>query len=244
MIQKYCNDPLMEEKCEVVKGLVWKYPKRVLLELTLACNSYCKFCTRKRKVNDNNKYYLTKEELDNILSYIKKHKDINEVIISGGDPVVVPDYLLYVLKKLNDIKNIKVIRIHTKSPELIKNEVLAQIKNQNSPVYLGIHINKASEINTETLKKMKKAGFILFSQSVFIKGLNDEIEILVELFTKLIENGVRPYYIYHCDNVSGFQQFQVSIKKEKEIMKEVRNKISGLACPFHVKDCEKEKVIL
>lgn len=244
MNQKYNNDPLLEDKHEVIKGLIWKYGTRVLFELTLSCDSYCCYCCRIRKVGAGKQYYLSKKEIDLIIDYIAINKDINEVIISGGDPLIVPDYLEYVLKKLNNLKNVTVIRIHTKAYWLAKNNWLRLIKKQRQPIYICIHFNKATEIDAKSLNKLRKAGAILLSQSVFIKGLNDNVEVLAKLFTKLLENGVKPYYIYHCDDVKGLEKFQISIEKETEILKEVKKKISGLALPLHVVDTATEKIIV
>jgi len=238
MNQSYSRDPLREDNHEPIKGLVWKYGNRVLLELTLACKTYCPFCTRKRKVGKDRQYYLTKKELNNIFLFIKKNKKINEVMISGGDPVMVPDYLKITLKELNKIENVKVIRIHTKAPEFLN------FKVDKKPIYVSMHLNRMEEINEKAILKLRKAGAIMLSQTVFVKSLNDKVGVLEKLFSRLIELGVRPYYIYHCDNVVGLEKYQVEIEKEKKIMRILRKRMSGLACPTHVMDSSRGKVVL
>lgn len=237
--RKKSRDPLLEDNFEVIKGLVWKYGNRVLIEITLACVNYCPYCTRIRKVCEKNKYYLSKVDLDNIINFIKNNKKINEVIISGGDPVMVPDYLKYILNKLEKTEQVKIVRIHTKFPELIDLELIKNFKKQ---LYILIHVDKYEDINEKAIKKIRSLGISMFSQSVFVKGLNDNSDILAKIFTKLIEIGVKPYYIYHCDNVAGLEKYRVNLKKERQIMRELREKISGLAYPIHIVDTARQKI--
>ncbi len=240
---KFLTDPLMEEHFTKMKGLVFKYPKRVLIELNNICPVYCQFCTRKRKTFKKIKWELTKEETKNILDFLKNNLEINEVIISGGDPLVSPVLLINLLNKLEKQKNIKVIRIHTRmpitTPKKINQNIFDFLKKYKKIVYLSIHCNLANEITNESVavfNKFRKSGVILYSQSVFLKGINDSVEKLEELFEKLLELGVRPYYIYRCDPVVGLENFIVPFEKEKEIMTELRKRISGLACPTYVID--------
>ena len=240
---KFLIDPLMEEKFTKMKGLVFKYPKRVLIELNNICPVYCQFCTRKRKTFEKIKWELTKEEIKNILNFLENNLEINEVIISGGDPLMSPIQLISFLEGIEKINNIKVIRIHTRipitAPKKINQDIFDFLNDYKKIVYLSIHCNLASEITDESIvifNKFKKAGVILYSQSVFLKGINDSVEKLEELFEKLLELGIRPYYIYRCDPVVGWKNFVVPFEKEKEIMTELRKRISGLACPVYVID--------
>lgn len=239
-------DPLMEEKFTKMKGLIFKYPKRVLIELNNICPVYCQFCTRKRETFKKNKWELTNEEVKNILNFLENNQEINEVIISGGDPLMSPALLIDLLKKIEKQTNIKIIRIHTRmpitTPKQISQDIFDFFNNFKKIIYLSIHCNLVEEITDESvvvLNKFRKAGIILYSQSVFLKGINDSVEKLEKLFEKLLENGVRPYYIYRCDLVIGLEKFIVSFEKEKEIMTELRKKISGLACPTYVIDSPK-----
>lgn len=237
------SDPLLEEEFEKCKGLIHKYDNRVLILLTLACAAYCRFCTRQRKVSDIQQGNLTKADLENMLSYIKSQPQISEVILSGGDPLVVPKKLIYALNKFSALEQIKNLRIGTRvpvaAPELISTELLTTIKEINKPVYVGIHFEHPDEITTETqqaCKQLRQAGAILYSQSVFLKNINDDEETLYKLFSELITLGVRPYYIYHCDPVIGAEKFQVPVSKEISIMTNLRKRLSGLAYPTYVID--------
>ena len=237
------EDPLMEEKFVKTKGLVHKYSKRVLIELNNICPVYCEFCTRKRKTFLEKKWQLTKKELKNILIFLEKNKEIREVIISGGDPLMSPEELIFLLKKLEELENIKIIRIHTRvpitAPKKINDDIFDFLNNFKKVIYLSIHCGSVKELNSDSakiLEKFRKAGVILYSQTVFLKGINDSVEKLEELFEKLLELGVRPYYIYRCDPIVGAEKFTVPLEKEKEIMTELRKRISGLACPTYVID--------
>lgn len=233
----------MEEQFTKIKGLIYKYPKRVLVELNNICPIYCQFCTRKRKTFLEKKWQLNKKELKDISVFLGKNKEIKEVIISGGDPLMSPKELIFLLKKMEKLESIKVIRIHTRmpitAPEKISNNIFDFLNNFEKNIYLSIHCNLAQEISNESvevLKRFRKAGVILYSQSVFLRGINDSVKKLEELFEKLLELGVKPYYIYRCDPVVGTEKFIVPFEKEKEIMTELRKRISGLAYPTYVID--------
>lgn len=239
----FLNDPLMEEKFIKIKGLIYKYHKRVLIELNNICPIYCQFCTRKRETFLEKKWQLNEKELEDVLVSLEENEEIREVIISGGDPLMSPKELIFLLRKIERLKNIRVIRIHTRmpvtAPRKINDDIFNVLNNLKKTVYLSIHCNLVEEISDESIevfKRFKKAGVILYSQSVFLKGINDSVEKLEELFEKLLELGVRPYYIYRCDPVVGLKKFIVPFKKEKEIMTELRRRISGLACPTYVID--------
>lgn len=237
-------DPLLEEEHTKVRGLVHKYKNRVLLLLTLNCEAYCRFCTRRRSVSDVKGGVISPNDLENIIDYLKAHKEIKEVIISGGDPLTVPEILEKTLKEITKLPQIKIIRIGTRLPvsnppkidaKLLK--ILSIVKKQ--PLYILIHFEHPDEITKETKEavyKLRKAGAILFSQSVFLKGVNDSFETLYKLFSGLVEIGVKPYYLYRCDLVKGTYHFIVPFEKEVEIATKLRKNLSGLACPIYVID--------
>lgn len=242
------KDPLMEEKFTKMKGLVYKYSGRVLVELNNICPIYCKFCTRKRETFKKEKWQLNNKEIKNVLDFLDKNSEIREVIISGGDPLMSPVELIFLLKKIEKLENIKIIRIHTRmpitAPKYIDINIFDYLADFKKTVYLSIHCNLAKEITVESIEvfnKFRKVGVILYSQSVLLKGINDSVEKLQNLFEKLLELGVRPYYIYRCDSVIGLENFIVPLKKEKEIMTKLREKISGLACPIYVIDGLKKR---
>lgn len=239
------SDPLLEEKNKKVKGLIHKYPKRVLVELSLDCLSFCRFCTRRREVSDVKKGIISSADIGRMTSYIKSQPGLNEVIFSGGDPLTVPELLIDSLNRFAKVPQIKIIRIHTRvpvsNPESFNKNVLKALEriNKQKTVYFSIHFEHPDELTEETIKVIKvlrKTGIILLSQSVFLKGVNDSYNVLEELFTRLVELGVRPYYIYHCDLVKGVEHFIVPIEKEIEIMTKLRKNLSGIAYPFHIID--------
>jgi lysine 2,3-aminomutase len=238
-------DPLLEDQFKPVKGLVHKYSTRVLIELTLNCASFCRFCTRRRRVSDIRKGKLSKKDIGKMIDYVKSRPKINEIIFSGGDPLVVPKLLIYSLNKFSKLKQIKILRVHTRvpvsDPRLLTKEILNALSEaqKKKTLYLSIHFEHPDELTPKTIKAvkaLKNTGAILLSQSVFLKGINDSYKVLEELFTKLAELGIRPYYIYHCDLVKGAEHFICPIKKEIEIMTKLRKNISGIAFPFHAVD--------
>ena len=244
----FLEDPLMEQKFTKMKGLVYKYSGRVLIELNNICSVYCNFCTRKRETFKKEKWQLNDEEIENILDFLDKNTEIREVIISGGDPLMSPSLLINLLKKIEEKVNIKIIRIHTRmpitAPKKIDNNVFNFLKNFKKIVYMSIHCNLIEEITNESIdvfSKFRKVGVILYSQSVFLKGINDSVEKLENLFEKLLELGVKPYYIYRCDSVVGLENFIVPLEKEREIMTKLRERLSGLACPIYVIDGQNKK---
>ncbi|MFH1188081.1 MAG: KamA family radical SAM protein [bacterium] len=238
-------DPLLEDTNKKTKGLVHKYPKRVLVELTLNCAAYCRFCTRRREVSDIEKGILNTEDINKMVSYLKTEPTINEVIISGGDPLTAPKLLIIALKKFSAMPQIKILRVHTRvpvsDPRLITKEILQTLSSvaKKKTLYLSVHFEHPDELTPKTLKVIKalrKTGAIMISQSVFLKGINDSYEVLEKLFSSLSELGIRPYYIYRCDLVKGSEHFIVPIEKEVEIMTKLRKNLSGIAFPQYVVD--------
>jgi lysine 2,3-aminomutase len=240
----YSLDPLNEENYLKTKGLYHKYENRVLILLTDQCASYCRFCTRKRNISNKKSETLNNKDIENIIDYLKNHSQINEVIFSGGDPLMAQKTLEIAIKQIGKLKQIKIIRIHTRvpvsNPALIKKDffkTLSEIEEQ--AVYLSIHFEHPAEIIPKTIKiikQLRKSGVILLSQTVFLKGINDNFETLNELFTKLSQIGVRPYCIFRCDPVVGSEHFIVPIEKEIEIMTKLRKNLSGIAYPLYAID--------
>jgi len=237
-------DPLKEQKHNPVKGLIQRYPNRVLVLLTLNCAAYCRFCFRRRIISDIEKGVLNNNDLEKIVSYIKKHPKIKEVIISGGDPLTQPEILGKFLKKIILLKQIEVIRIGTRlmvsNPKQINSNILRVLQLvKKQPLYLLLHFEHPDELTLKTkkaIKKLRSTGAILLSQSVFLKGINDKVSVLEKLFEELTALGVRPYYILHNDEPEGTKHFTVDFKKEIKIMTELRQRLSGLACPMYVYD--------
>lgn len=247
---KFKNDPLNEEKYTIFPGLIHKHQDRILVELNFKCPVPCSFCTRKRKKINNNDFELGIEGFRKVELYIDKHPKIREIILSGGDPLSTPDLLIRILNSLKKISQIKVIRIHTRmpitAPEKIDKRIMGYFKKESEKriFYVSIHCNHKKELTDDAKKmieKLRLSGVILYSQSVFLKNYNDSVMELKDLFESLLELGVRPYYIYHCDEIEGWQKFGVPLFKEKILMKELEESISGLACPILIVDSKEGK---
>jgi len=238
------NDPLEEDRHMPVFGLIHKYPNRVLVLLTLNCTAYCRFCTRRRSVSDIKKGEISITNLRDMAAYIRNHPKINEVILSGGDPFTVPDILTAALNIFGNLKQIKIIRIGTRlpvsQPSSVDNNLLNILKHSHrKPLYILINFEHPDELTKETcsaLKKLRESGCILLSQTVFLKGINDNVSALEKLFTNLVSLGVKPYYIFHNDEPEGTKHFTVSFKKEAQIMDILRKRVGGLACPIYALD--------
>jgi lysine 2,3-aminomutase len=260
----YDNDPLDEDEHEVAPGLVYKYRGtfstngtvqtygRALFTITRFCSSYCRFCTRGREVglptikNKTNgptlvqKPFLSDDDIKKSLSYLATHKEINEVIISGGDALISPkEYLTKIIHGLVSLQKknqIQIIRIGTRlpivNPQLIKDWHYDLIKTIKNP-YLMVHINHPYELTKESravLQQFREQCFAtIMSQTVLLKGVNDNPETLIGLFNLLAANAIRPYYVFQCDPVPWAKQFIVSPKKVIELWKHVRPQLSGVA---------------
>ncbi len=238
------DDPLCEEAFTATRGLVHKYDNRALILLTMNCAAYCRFCTRRRSVSDVEKGIIRDKDIDNMAKYLKKHPEITEIIFSGGDPMTVPVLLYKAMKKLASLPQLKIIRVGTRvpvsHPQLINAKVLSALKLvKNKPLYILINFEHPDEITKETeaaINKLQKVSTMLLSQSVSLRGVNDKVETLYKLFTRLVEIGVKPYYFYRCDPVKGAEHFIVPFKKEVKMFTELRSKLSGLATPLYVID--------
>jgi len=237
-------DPLREKEHEVVPGMINKYGNRVLCLLTTECAAYCRFCTRRRLIDGEPGAAADPARVDAWCAYLAAHPEVREVIISGGDPFSADDELFeYALDAIGALDTIKVLRIGTRAPVsdpcLVNRRKLDAIARVRKPVYVGIHFEHPSEITRRTascVRDLIAAGAILYSQSVFLKGINDDYQTLYDLFTGLIEIGVRPYYIYRCDPVPGAMHFRCDPARERHIMTQLRRTLSGLACPTYVID--------
>ncbi len=237
-------DPLRESEHMVVPGMINKYGNRVLCLMTAECAAYCRFCTRRRLVSDIERGRINTGHIDRWVDYLAQHPEVREVIISGGDPLTVDDDLFeYALRELSSLDSIGIIRVGTRvpvtAPDLMTSRKLDAIARVEQPVYVGIHFEHPSEITRRTVRCVKDllaAGAILYSQTVFLKGVNDDYQTLYDLFTELVEIGVRPYYIYRCDPVPGAGHFRVDFDKERRIMTQLRRNLTGLAFPTYVID--------
>lgn len=241
-------DPLNEDGFTPVKGIIHKYSNRVLWKVSYRCAAHCQFCTRRRQIG-NKSGKLTKKEIANCIKYISNHKEIEEIILSGGDPFFSPKTLDYILKKIVKINSIKSIRIGTRLPihlpQAFDSPKLRKVINslgkfsKKLPIYILIHINHPDELTKESkkvIRNFRKKSLILMSQTVFLRNVNDNFETLYKLFKEIYFLGVIPYYIFRCDYVKGLEPFVCDIRKEQKIMTELTKKLSGIAVPTHVFD--------
>lgn len=235
-------DPIGDHKNGVGKILVHRYPDRVLLLATDHCAAYCRFCFRKDRVGKG-EAVAKDEDIEAALSYIESNPDIREVIFSGGDPLILsPRRLEQLTTRINAISHIKFIRFHSRAPVSDPSRItpeLAKAITGDKPTYIVIHANHPDELTQETIagfQNLRDAGAILLSQSVLLRGINDNAEILEKLFIGFVENGIKPYYLHHPDLVEGTAHFQLSLNEGENLMKTLRGKISGLAMPTYVLD--------
>lgn len=234
-------DSLGEDADSPVPNITHRYPDRVLFLVSPVCATYCRFCTRRRKVGDPEKIPLNKFE--SAFRYLRKHTEVRDVILSGGDPLMLSDRRLeHFLRNLREIPHIEIIRIHTRVPSHLPERVTADLCRMIAkyhPVFVNVHFSHPAELTPATeraLAKLANAGCPLGSQTVLLKGVNDDPEIMKELMQKLVKNRVRPYYLYMCDPVAGAEHFRSSLEKGLEIMKALRGWTSGLAVPYFVID--------
>ena len=226
------TDPLGEEAHSPVPGLVHTYPDKVLLFATLDCAVYCRYCTRSRLVGSKD-WKLS----DEVFRYLETHTEIRDVLISGGDPLTLSDIELDdLLSRVRKIKHIRTIRIGSKVPAVFPSRItpeLAEILAKHR-VWLQLHFIHPAELTDETTRAcdtLAEAGVPMVSQTVLLKGINDNTDTLAELFYGLLERRVKPYYLFQCDPVLGSSSFRTPVEKGLQIIRELQGRISGLAMP-------------
>ena len=235
------DDPLNEESMSPVPNITHRYPDRVLFLTTSLCGLYCRFCTRKRKVGDSSK--INMKELESAFKYLEEHTEVNDIILSGGDPLMLSDNMLEkILLRLRQIPHIQIIRLGTKMPCVLPQRItpqLCEMLRKYHPIYVNTHFNHPWEITEESKKACEMlvdAGCPVGCQTVLLKGVNDDPEVMKELMKKLLAIRVRPYYIYQADLTKGANHFRTPIDVGLEIMDNLRGHISGLAVPHFVID--------
>jgi lysine 2,3-aminomutase len=236
------SDPLHEDKDSPAKGITHRYPDRVLFLISNRCAMYCRHCTRKRKVGDPD-LIPSKQQIIEGLQYIRSHEQIRDVLLSGGDALMLPDdFLEWILSELHCIPHVEVVRIGTRTPVVLPyriTEKLVQMLKRYHPLWLNTHFNHPREITPSSinaLKKLADAGIPLGNQSVLLAGVNDCPQIMKKLNQKLVQNRVRPYYLFQCDLSDGLSHFRTSIGKGIEIIESLRGHTSGFAVPTFVVD--------
>jgi len=241
-VKSELSDPLSEDHDSPVEGITHRYPDRVLFHVSNICAMYCRHCTRKRKVGDVD-YVPTKDQLRKGIKYIEDTPQIRDVLLSGGDPFMLPDLVLdWLLSEIRKIPHVEVIRIGTRIPVVLPYRVtddLINILKNYHPLWINTHFNHPREITAsskEALKKLADAGFPLGNQSVLLADINDCPRIMKSLVHKLVMNRVRPYYLYQCDLSEGLSHFRTPIGKGIEIMESLIGHTSGFARPTYVID--------
>ena len=241
-------DPIGDGAHEKVPGLVHRYPDRVLLKVTHVCPVYCRFCFRREVVGPGGDGMLNGADLDRAIAYVAAHPAIWEVILTGGDPLILSTRRIAdVTARLADIPHVQVLRWHSRvpvvEPDRVTDELaLALIEaatRAGKAVYVGVHVNHPRELTSAAraaCKRLTRAGVTLVSQTVLLKGVNDDAAILEVLFRAFVTLGIRPYYLHHADLAPGTSRFRTSIAEGQALMQQLRGRISGLALPTYILD--------
>ncbi|WP_127753830.1 lysine-2,3-aminomutase-like protein [Devosia sp. 1566] len=237
-------DPIGDLSHSPVEGIVHRYPDRVLLKAVHVCPVYCRFCFRREMVGPQGLGTLAPEALERALDYIRAHDEIWEVILTGGDPLVLsPRRLRAITEKLAEIAHVRVVRFHTRVPVVepgrVDAELIAALKASGKTTYLAVHANHSREFTPgarAAVARMADGGIVLVSQSVLLKGVNDDVETLAALMRCFVENRIKPYYLHHPDLAPGTSHFRVGIEEGQALVAALRGRISGLAQPTYVLD--------
>ncbi len=237
-------DPIGDDAHSPVPGIVHRYPDRALLKLVSVCAVYCRFCFRREVVGPGTENALSPQALEAAFAYLCAHPEIWEVILTGGDPLMVsPRRMRDIVGRLAGIAHVKIARFHTRipiaAPDRVSAEMVAALKTDGVTSYVVVHVNHARELGREArtaLAKLVDAGIPVLSQSVLLRGVNDDAATLAELFRALVECRVKPYYLHHPDLAPGTAHFRLSIEEGQALMRALRGRVSGLALPTYVLD--------
>jgi lysine 2,3-aminomutase len=239
-------DPIGDDPHTPVVGVTHRYPDRALLKPVHVCPVYCRFCFRREVVGPgpDKAHALSPGQLEAALDYIRAHDEIWELILTGGDPLVLPAPRLgHLLRALEAIEHVRVIRIHTRVPAVdsqrIDDALIDALALASKPVYVVLHTNHPRELDASTARacaRLVDAGHPMLSQTVLLRGVNDRPEILEQLFRRLVELRVKPYYLHHADLARGTSHFRTSLDAGQAILRELRGRVSGLCQPSYVLD--------
>ena len=225
-------------------GIVHRYPDRVLLKAVHVCPVYCRFCFRREMVGPQGLGTLTSAELDAAVRYIAEHRDIWEVILTGGDPLVLSARRLReIMQRLSAIAHVKVVRFHTRvpvvEPERIDADLVEALKASDKTTYVALHANHPRELTAQAraaCARLVDAGVVMISQTVLLKGVNDDADVLAELMRAFVENRIRPYYLHHPDLAPGTSHFRLGLAEGRALVEGLRGRISGLCQPTYIID--------
>jgi lysine 2,3-aminomutase len=237
-------DPIGDDAFSPVDGIVHRYPDRVLLKLTHTCPIYCRFCFRREMVGPGGRRALTVEQREAAYTYIRQHPEIWEVILTGGDPLVLsPPALRTAVDALGAIDHVKIIRLHTRvpvvEPERITGELVAALRAPGKTTYVALHANHPRELSPAAraaCARIIDAGIPMVSQTVLLRGVNDDVETLGALMRAFVECRIKPYYLHHADLAPGTSHLRTSLETGQELMRQMRGRISGLCQPVYVLD--------
>lgn len=237
-------DPIGDDTHSPVEGIVHRYPDRVLLKLTPICAVYCRFCFRREMVGPDKANALTPAALAAALDYIRSHTEIWEVILTGGDPLVLsPRRLRAVMKALGAIDHVKIVRIHTRvpiaDPAAVTPDLVRALKIKSKPTYVAVHVNHARELSPQAraaCARLADAGMPLLAQTVLLAGVNDTPQAMEDLMRALVECRIKPYYLHHGDLAPGTSHLRTDIATGQALMKGLRGRLSGLCQPTYVLD--------
>jgi lysine 2,3-aminomutase len=236
-------DPIGDHVHSPVEGIVHRYPDRVLLKLVNVCEVYCRFCFRREMVGPG-KQMLSDEQLDAALAYVRAHPEIWEVILTGGDPLVLSARRLSeVMRRIGAIEHVKIVRFHTRlpvvSPEKITPALVRALRAPGKATYVALHANHPRELTQAAraaIARIVDAGIPMVSQSVLLRGVNDDVSTLEELMRAFVECRIKPYYLHHADLAPGTSHFRTTIEEGQALMRALRGRVSGLAQPTYVLD--------
>jgi lysine 2,3-aminomutase len=237
-------DPIGDHAKSPVKGIVHRYPDRVLLKIVGVCSVYCRFCFRREMVGPAAEANLSQDEIDAALAYIRAHPEVWEVILTGGDPFILsPRRIEAITTALAEIGHVKIIRWHTRvpvvAPERVTRDLVAALCSSKKTVYVALHANHPRELTgaaRDAIARLVDAGIPLVSQSVLLSGVNDDVETLEALMRAFVEARVKPYYLHHGDLAPGTAHFRTSIAEGQALVHALRQRLSGLAMPTYVLD--------
>ncbi len=237
------EDPLGEDHDMPVPGLVHRYPDRVLFLITSFCATYCRYCTRSRLVGKTGEYHFGNDQYEKAIDYIARTPAIRDVLISGGDPLTMPDERIeWLLKRLRAIPHVEFLRIGTKVPAVLPQRItpaLTRMLKRYHPLWMSIHVMHPNELTPEVgqaCARLADAGIPLGSQTVLVKDVNDDVDTMKRLMHGLLRFRVRPYYIYQADPIPGSSHFKVPVEKGLEIIEGLRGHTTGYAVPTYVID--------
>ena len=236
-------DPIGDHAFSPVKGIVHRYPDRLLLTPLLHCPVYCRFCFRRERVGGAEKA-LTDAEMTAALDYIRAHTEVWEVVITGGDPLMLPPpRLAAMMQALDAIPHVQVVRLHSRipvaDPGRVTGEMIEALQLEHATVWLAVHCNHERELSppaVAALRALSRAGIPLLGQTVLLRGVNDKAETLEALFRALVANRVKPYYLHQLDLAAGTDHFRVPVEEGRALMRDLRGRVSGVCQPTYILD--------